>query len=152
MPDTTVARKWAKIGFLFQGPMIAAFTAQLALFHAHRTTFLVSEIISDAGALLFVWCLWFLYIKKARLTGLITSGPYRYTRHPMYIGLLVMNIADWGTSSFVWHSWEFLILELVFVAGMIVAGYCQERETVERFGQEAIDFYARTPRLPFFFW
>jgi hypothetical protein len=42
--------------------------------------------------------------------------------------------------------------EAVFLVGLVVAGYRQEQETLARFGQEAVDYYARTPRIPLTGW
>lgn len=100
---------------------------------------------------MFAYCLLVLYVRRARLTTLLTGGLYRYTRHPMYLGLLLMNLFHWAQAD-VWTSPLFLGLEAVFLVGLVVAGYRQEQETLARFGQEAVDYYARTPRIPFTRW
>lgn len=146
----TNASHWERFGALFQLPMMILFAAQVAMFRDHSSDSLFLRWFGYFGAAIFLWCLWYLYVKWARLSGLITSGPYRYTRHPMYLGLLLMNLCHYRLSA--WQDPLFLAMEVFFITCMIVAGYCQEQETVRRFGQPAIDYYGRTPRIPLFSW
>jgi protein-S-isoprenylcysteine O-methyltransferase Ste14 len=79
---------------------------------------------------------------------LITDGPFRYTRHPMYTGLALMDLSYFiplPASS----EPEFFILQGTFFACMCTAAWFNEKETLLRFGKQAEAYYARTPR--FFF-
>ena len=140
------AKRWQHIGLVPQGAMILAFMASESTIEASH--WWPGRIVGFIGAALFVWCLWALYIKAKRITGLITSGPFRFTRHPMYIGLLLMML---GISLPVPHpktDW-FYVSVSVFAVSMLIAGWCQEKETLARFGDEARSYYARTKRIPF---
>jgi protein-S-isoprenylcysteine O-methyltransferase Ste14 len=72
-----------------------------------------------------------------------TTGIYRISRHPWYIGMFFVYIGTSIASA----SWVFLLLALIFSAPirnalMIV----EERECVERFGNAYLEYMNRTPR------
>lgn len=142
--------RWQRIGTPFQITMIAAFLALQVLLE--KSSGELIWLLSLAACLSFLWCFVCLYVKKARTQELITDGPFRYTRHPMYTAILVMNICDLVQAVSVWTSPLSLALEVTFIACLLAAGYCQEQETVERFGQPAVDYYKRTPRIAFTRW
>jgi len=78
-----------------------------------------------------------------RSTTLVTAGPYRYTRNPMYVGLTLILIGVWlllGTASaalpiaiFVW------IIQSRFIRG-------EERFLDEIFGEEYRGYKSRVRR------
>lgn len=74
--------------------------------------------------------------------GLITSGPYRFMRHPMYSGLMLMTV---GIALFNLH-----LLNLVGVAAVVLAVVgkvsIEERDLAARFPQYA-RYAAQTPRF-----
>jgi protein-S-isoprenylcysteine O-methyltransferase Ste14 len=72
----------------------------------------------------------------------ITTGPYRYSRHPMYITQLVMFIGVGIASA----SWLFLLLSIVYTGlGFIYAG-SEERNCLEKYGDAYREYMERTPR------
>ena len=78
---------------------------------------------------------------------LVTTGIYRYIRHPMYASLLFLA---WGT---VLKTVSPATLGLGAVASLALAATAkaEEAENVARFGQEYRDYMARTRRfVPFF--
>jgi protein-S-isoprenylcysteine O-methyltransferase Ste14 len=73
---------------------------------------------------------------------LLTSGPYRFTRNPMYVGAIL-----------IWSGWSVLLgsLPVALGAGTVTVGLkgavaWEERQLVGRFGDEWREFAARTPR------
>lgn len=153
IPDNDNAKRWQRFGTPFQVSMMALFMApHVIIFSGAPDSNLPVQIVGYAGVAIFVWCLWQLYVKWGRLKGLITTGLFRFTRHPMYLSLLLINFCHWVRVDFVWTSPLFLAIEVAFLACMLAAGYCQERETLARFGREAEDYYGRTPRVPFTPW
>ena len=72
----------------------------------------------------------------------ITTGLYRYSRHPMYITQLVMLIGAGIASA----SWLFLLLSIVYTGlGFVYAG-SEERICLEKYGDAYREYMERTPR------
>lgn len=98
-----------------------------------------------AGTLLAFWSAWYLgasfsLLPQART--LVTTGPYRYVRHPIYLGGLLITLGE------VWLRWSPLVLalNLLFVAAQIVR-LRYEEETLERAFPEYRAYRARTSAL-----
>jgi protein-S-isoprenylcysteine O-methyltransferase Ste14 len=74
---------------------------------------------------------------------LITAGPYRYMRHPMYTALIVVGVGLGLLSS----SWYFL---LPFLATMVVVVFRipkEEGAMIEKFGERYIEYSQETGRF-----
>jgi len=82
-----------------------------------------------------------------RARRLVTSDIFAITRHPMYHGMFIADAANFFiaelTDPFFWISW------FVFVLLLFIAGWCQEKETLARWGEEAERYYDKTPRFIF---
>jgi protein-S-isoprenylcysteine O-methyltransferase Ste14 len=79
----------------------------------------------------------------SKTTALVVTGPYRFTRNPMYLGLLlvVLGIAMWlGTLV------PFLVVPVLGVA--LQKGFIEKEERLleEQFGDEYRAFRARVRR------
>ncbi|UCF61434.1 MAG: isoprenylcysteine carboxylmethyltransferase family protein [Anaerolineaceae bacterium] len=82
-----------------------------------------------------------LHIREGQ--SLVTSGPYRYIRHPMYTALITVGVGIGLLSS----SWYFL---LPFIATGIVIAFRTRREEeamIEKFGDEYIQYAQGTGRF-----
>lgn len=72
-----------------------------------------------AGTLLAFWSAWYLGTSFSLLPQarrLVTTGPYRFVRHPIYLGGLLITLGE------VWLRWSPLVvaLNLVFMGAQIV--------------------------------
>jgi protein-S-isoprenylcysteine O-methyltransferase Ste14 len=74
---------------------------------------------------------------------LISEGPYRRVRHPMYAALMLWCLA----LSLVSAYWPFLILGLVSIPFFHRAAGKEEAAMIERFGGEYRDYMRRTGRF-----
>ena len=80
-----------------------------------------------AGALLVLWVFWhnrpgnFNIVPEPKAGAhLVTTGPYRWVRHPMYVALLLFmaGVAGTTTSAAEWVFWLALLVVLNFKAAM----------------------------------
>ena len=72
----------------------------------------------------------------------ITKGIYRYSRHPMYVTMLIALIGIGITSS----SWLVLLLSVLYMAFTAIAVPAEERFLLEQYGNAYREYMDRTPR------
>jgi protein-S-isoprenylcysteine O-methyltransferase Ste14 len=76
-------------------------------------------------------------------TALVTEGPYRLTRNPMYLGLLLLYI---GVACWFGLVWPLLLAPVVvWVMGVSVIGR-EERYLTRKFGEEYRRYQAHVRR------
>lgn len=73
---------------------------------------------------------------------LFSNGIYRYSRHPMYLSLLMILISVGIASA----SWVFLLFSIVIIFIFVVYINAEERSCLELFGDEYQEYITRTPR------
>lgn len=101
------------------------------------TTFLINHF--DLFGLRQVW----LYLRGKEYTapGFVTPGPYKYVRHPLYVGWLT---AFWATPTMT-------VAHLVFALGMtayiLVAIWFEERNLAEHHGEPYVEYRRRVGML-----
>jgi protein-S-isoprenylcysteine O-methyltransferase Ste14 len=72
---------------------------------------------------------------------LITAGPYRVVRHPIYSSMLLMLVA----SALAWTWWPMAVAALVmYVIGTEIRVRAEERLLTEHFGDAYIDYKKRS--------
>ena len=77
--------------------------------------------------------------------GLVTSGPYRYLRHPIYAAVLCFA---WSTA-IDHHSWQALASAALITIGAAVRMYAEETLLIGKYPEYA-GYRARTARvIPF---
>jgi protein-S-isoprenylcysteine O-methyltransferase Ste14 len=129
-------------GAPFQFVMIIAFIFRRASFYPEHYHLLVA-LCTLAGIAVFTYCLYVLYFRKTALSELVTTGPFRYTRHPMYTAFVFMDTG----ALFAPISTPLLISTAIFYGSLIAAAHFQEQETLTRFGAAAKEYYKKTPRI-----
>jgi len=83
--------------------------------------------------------------KEAKTSRLVTSGVYAYIRNPMIIGYTLLPFGM-GVM-FQSPGMALSISPLVLVANVVIVKLVEEPNLVERFGEEYIQYRARTPFL-----
>jgi protein-S-isoprenylcysteine O-methyltransferase Ste14 len=72
---------------------------------------------------------------------LITSGPYRFVRHPIYTSMLCVLLA---TGSLLSPWWLFLPAVVVFLIGTEIRVRIEDRLLASQFGEQALEYQRRT--------
>ena len=74
---------------------------------------------------------------------LVTTGPYRYVRHPFYLAGALAALGG----SLVTANWFLLVAALVPLAFLFARTRIEEEKLIERFGDEYRNYMANTPRF-----
>jgi protein-S-isoprenylcysteine O-methyltransferase Ste14 len=74
---------------------------------------------------------------------LVTSGPYAWVRHPMYLAMFAVAIALALLSS----NWCFVLFAAAMIVGFVVRAPREERMMVEAFGEEYKTYMQGTGRF-----
>ena len=129
-----LARRRVTLGFVFA-------VAVIYFASPTRRSLMVGTAIGLIGEAVRIWAAG--HLEKSR--EVTSSGPYRFTRHPLYLGssIMALGIAAAGRSVVV------AILVFLYMASTIAAAIRTEEAFLrERFG-DAYDAYAedRSPRV-----
>lgn len=81
--------------------------------------------------------------KIHKATGLVTTGIYRFVRHPQYTGIFLFTLG-WILH---WPSVITLLLWPVLVAAYMWLARREERFVIEEFGDAYLEYANRTPRF-----
>ncbi len=124
------------------GHLIAVALDRLGILELDKGVFLVmavSSIMILTGLALIV--LGWKKIHKA--TGLVKNGIYRYSRHPQYLGILLI------TSAFLiqWPTILIVIMWPILVTMYIRLARKEEKEMEEKFGEEYLRYKEEAPML-----
>jgi len=79
---------------------------------------------------------------------LVTTGPYRYVRHPLYL----MGFVGFSSLALISEVWILGVLLGVLCLFLIKRIPEEEKNLEEKFGQDYTDYKRKTKRLIPFFW
>jgi protein-S-isoprenylcysteine O-methyltransferase Ste14 len=93
-------------------------------------------ILASVAIVLGSWSLWVMRISKIRIlpmphveAALITSGPYRLLRHPMYTAVLLFTAGI----SIDYPNWEKVIIWLILLIVLIIKLHWEDRMLNQQF-------------------
>src|SRR5690606_21093810 len=76
-------------------------------------------------------------------TAIVATGPYRFSRNPIYIAMLIGQI---GVAIYFDNAWQFVVA-IPFIAVLRYGVIAREESYLERkFGQTYLDYKARVRR------
>ena len=118
-----------------------------------------NELIINSGWLIlmlsavFGWLPIFTFRRKGQVKGrsymhttvLVDSSVYAIVRHPQYLAGILVAIA----LSLITQHWAVLLTGLVGATTTYAGTYDEERECIEKFGEEYCQYQQRVPRLNF---
>ncbi len=105
--------------------------------------------IGIAGLLLTAWALATLHHHDTTImpdqpaVRLVTDGPYRYRRNPIYLGEVLMMFGAAELTKNIWFGALALVFAIVVTVLQIIP---EERHLEARFGDQWRDYVARTRR------
>jgi protein-S-isoprenylcysteine O-methyltransferase Ste14 len=77
-------------------------------------------------------------------TQLVSHGPYRFTRNPMYLGLTVAYV---GLAVLMNSAWVLILLPMVHWSLWLLVVRREERYLLAEFGEEYADYCRRVKRF-----
>ncbi len=105
--------------------------------------FYIGIIIYSIGIFCSIYAMWM--FSKADLNRPITTGIYKYSRHPMQ----VMYYFSWIGLGFISGTWIIIIYAIIFPFLTIPSLIAQEKECIKKYGNEYIEYLNKTPRFLF---
>lgn len=82
-------------------------------------------------------------IHPERTRELVTTGPYRYTRNPMYLGMLII-LSGWAL--YLGSLTPFFLLPLFVMVLTVQQIMPEEKVLAEKFGDAYFEYKSRVPR------
>ena len=81
-------------------------------------------------------------IRGAKLDKPFTNGPYKYSRHPIYVALFLIIISI----SIMSLSWVFLLIAIICGIHLIIVAPVEEKYCLKKYGKVYQEYIERTPR------
>jgi protein-S-isoprenylcysteine O-methyltransferase Ste14 len=112
-----------------------------------KILFVVEILLFVIGVGLFLWGVIQIASARIKKEGLVTSGLYKYIRHPQLLGLIIMGFSvtlyipgteDFGIKAGEIVSWSFFSLILFLWSDF------EERQLAKKFGEEFVEYRSRT--------
>ncbi|MHA2335198.1 MAG: methyltransferase family protein [Candidatus Hodarchaeales archaeon] len=114
---------------------------------------LLGRILIILSLVIVVYSIVYLGVNKRKKKGLVTSGPYRFIRHPQYTGFLLLTIGFTGWSYFLvkntfgisWISAEdMIVLWFLELLAYIILALVEEMYLLKEFGTEYATYKTKT--------
>jgi len=93
------------------------------------------------GGIILLSASWKVLYEAQRTKTLATTGPYRYVRHPQYVGFILIMLGF----LFQWPTLITLIMFPILVTMYVKLARREEREVLEEFGNAYRRYMVRTP-------
>jgi protein-S-isoprenylcysteine O-methyltransferase Ste14 len=109
----------------------------------------IGALAIGLGAWLFAWGLRTFARERTGImpqkaaSRVVTSGPYRWSRNPMYVAFTALYI---GVAIATNYVWPLVVLPLVLAVLVVAVIHREERYMRETFGYAYVDYCRRVPR------
>ena len=126
-------------------PPVAVLSGSVGiLFSACTVALAVASVWLIASAVRTLGKQWAIAARLVEGHNLITSGPYRFVRNPIYTGMLGMLVA----TGLAMEHWTALIVAVIlFAVGLVIRVRSEEKLLRAAFGKEFEDYAQRVPAV-----
>jgi len=126
-------------------PPVAALSGSIGILVSACTLALaVASVWLIASAVRTLGKQWAIAARLVEGHNLITSGPYRFVRNPIYTGMLGMLVA----TGLAMEHWTALIVAVIlFAVGLVIRVRSEEKLLRAAFGKEFEDYAQRVPAV-----
>ncbi len=119
------------------------------LYKLHILQIIFGIFFMIIGLILLIWCISLFFssgngtlmpISKLETQKLVIKGPYRYIRHPMILGVIIILLGE----SVLFGSWWLLGFSIFFfILNLIYLPLVEEKGLEKRFGDEYLQYKAK---------
>ncbi|HRO47646.1 isoprenylcysteine carboxylmethyltransferase family protein [Agriterribacter sp.] len=137
------------VAFFFLSVVLQKWLPLNSEFLYRRAAKTAGWILIAAGVLLVLPAVWKFFVSKNTVItvkparSLQTTGIYRFTRNPMYLGLLLLYC---GTGVFKGNWWTFMVIPLLIMTIQLYVIRKEERYLRSAFGNEYLQYKQKVRR------
>jgi len=102
------------------------------------------HILTGIGAFIYILSLITLHRNNYR-ESLISKGVYSIVRHPLFLGVIIMFFSH----IFLSQNWIIILNTIIAIACIYFICYIEEKENIEKFGEEYKKYIKKVPRFNF---
>ncbi len=150
----SVKSTFHNIGVIIVGFVLAFIYSVLDLRFGFKSfvstpTILIGILLLILGFIIRVWATYYFYKSRMKVIvlntqgNLITTGPYRYSRNPLYIG---GNVFIFFGASLVLGTPTGILITLIHLPLLDLMIRKEERQLEKAFGKDWLDYKAKVPR------
>ncbi len=119
---------------------LSQFTSERKTLFTDNLYLLFFGILLLVGGILF-WISSSLHLRKAAKSKEIAiSGPFKYVRHPIYVGIYILSIG----LGIIFFAWFWFIVMLIFIPFWYMESKGEEKEMIKLYGQKYTNYQKRT--------
>jgi len=100
-------------------------------------------ILTIIGFLFWIYVVYYIQVNgglRIKNKNLLTEGPFRYVRHPMYVSGSIMLVGI----GILFFSWVWFLILLIFAPIWYIECKIEERYLIKLFGERYLDYRKKT--------
>ena len=105
--------------------------------------FWLGIILSIGGFVLWMYVAYHMRVQgglRIKNKNLLTDGPFKYIRHPLYISVFILLIGI----GILFFSWSWFVILIILIPVWYIECRIEEKHLVELFGEDYLDYKKNT--------